>query len=173
MKQKLDLLELIGLARLHELFAYYSNSGLLIWKIDAGRARAGDVAGNIMKIGYRKIKAGGKDLYAHRIAWYMTYGRIPKGGQIDHINGSRADNRIENLREVTNQENHKNRKKPSDNTSGVVGVTWDKGSKKWRADIKVDCKNKYLGMFDDFDEAAKAREAAEKDLGFHHNHGKR
>ena len=154
MKQKLDLLEIIGLARLHELFSYYPNSGLLVWKIDVNRrVKAGDVAGTLKRVGYRQIKVGGKSLYAHRIAWYMTHGRIPKGG--------------------TNQENSKNKKKPSDNTSGVVGVYWATREGQWRAKIMVDGKYKNLGCFDDFDEAVKARKAAEKELGFHHNHGKR
>lgn len=174
MKQKLDILEFVGLARLHELFSYYPNSGLLIWKIDVNsRAKAGDVAGHLMPVGYRQISVGGKRLYAHRIAWYMFHGRIPKGGQIDHVNGSKADNRIENLREVTNQENGKNKKKPTTNTSGVVGVCWDKSCEKWMAKIQVDGNYRHLGRFDDFDEAVKVREAAEKELGFHPNHGKR
>ena len=174
MKQKLDVLEFVGLARLHELFAYYPSSGKLIWKITVGsKARVGDVAGRLTPAGYRRISVGHKNLSAHRIAWYMTHGRLPKRGQIDHINGSRADNRLENLREVTRQENGKNKKKPTINTSGILGVYWDKKAKKWRAQITVDGKLKYLEYFDDIHEAAKARKAAEKDLGFHHNHGKR
>ena len=174
MKQKLDILEIIGLARLHELFSYYPNSGQLIWKIDlGGMAKAGVVAGNLKRTGYRQIKVDGKNLYAHRIAFYMFHGRLPVGGQVDHLNGSKADNRVENLWEVTNREKGKNKKKPKNNASGVVGVSWAARAAQWVAKIQVDGNYKHLGYFDDFDEAVKARKAAEKDLGFHHNHGKR
>ena len=108
---------------------------------------------------------------AHRIAWFMHYGEWPKD-QIDHINGDATDNRIENLRDVSNQENQRNKSRQSRNTSGVTGVHWHKRDKKWIARIKVDKKDLYIGMFDTFEEAVAARKEAEIKYGFHENHGR-
>lgn len=55
---------------------------------------------------YVKIGISGKTYSAHRLAWYLFYKRRPRDGyEIDHINGNRSDNRIENLREVTPRQN--------------------------------------------------------------------
>jgi hypothetical protein len=82
--------------------------------------------------------------------------------QIDHINRDRADNRIENLREVTNKQNQQNRSTNSDNTSGHTGVSWYKPYSKWRAQIKHNHKVIHLGYFTNIEDAIAARKAAEK-----------
>lgn len=108
---------------------------------------------------------------AHRIAWAIHHGEWPSG-QIDHINGIKHDNRITNLRDVTNQENSRNSKKPKNNTSGCVGVCWNKSSSKWLARIANGMNAVHLGSFEDINEAIAARKAAEKKIGFHKNHGR-
>lgn len=80
---------------------------------------------------------------------------------IDHIDGNKANNRKSNLRFVTNSQNQMNRDKPSNNTSGVKGVYWHKNKHKWQANLQVNGNLLYLGMFDDKEEAVKARKEAE------------
>lgn len=111
----------------------------------------------------------GKKWRAHHLAWLYEYGVFPKG-QIDHINGVRTDNRIENLREVSNQENSKNAKLYITNKVGYVGV--GKHQNKYRAFITVNYKSVHLGMFDTIEEAITARKNAEIKYNFHKNHGR-
>ena len=132
---------------------------------------AGKPVGEITARGYIRMDILGRRLSAHRVIWAIHHNAWPVD-QIDHINGEVADNRIENLREVTNQENNKNRKLPCNNTSGVMGVSWDKGTAKWCAQITVDGKNRHLGRFNRIDEAAAARAKAEIENDFHENHGR-
>ena len=73
---------------------------------------------------------------------------------------------------LTREEHSKRRPKLSTCTSGVTGVCWNKGTQKWKAYITVNGKYEYLGVFEDRNEAIKARQAAEKDHGFHPTHGK-
>ena len=123
-------------------------------------------------VGYRKIKIKSVRYYAHRLVWLYHFGKWPSD-QIDHIDGDKLNNKIDNLRVVTNQENQKNAKLPSTNTSGVMGVCVHNQTQKWRAQIQDDGKNKFLGLFDNFEEAVAARQAAERKYNFHPNHGKR
>ena len=92
--------------------------------------------------------------------------------ELDHINGDRLDNRIENLRPVTRQENLKNQKRSIANTSGVTGVYWDRETGKWRALIRIGGKVKTIGRFLSFEEAVMARKEAERKNGYHANHGR-
>jgi len=78
--------------------------------------------------------------------------------EIDHINGDILDNRIDNLRFVTHQQNMQNIKKKNKQ----VGVWWDKNRLKWVATITVNYKNKVLGRFDNKEDAIKKRKEAEK-----------
>jgi hypothetical protein len=119
--------------------------------------------------GYKRGRILYENHCAHRVIWALHYGRWPTE-QIDHINGVRTDNRIENLREVSSLENSRNQRLQARNTSGVVGVSSYKA--KWSAQIGVNGSIKYLGLFDKFEHAVEARKAAEVKFGFHANHGK-
>lgn len=123
--------------------------------------RDGYYLGDILNSTYR----------AHRIAWLHAYGKWPTG-QIDHINGVRSDNRLENLRDVCSAENNRNRRMDGRNTSGRVGVQWGKNEKKWRAIITVDRQAIHLGSFHRKQDAIAARAKAEIEHGFHPNHGR-
>jgi len=108
---------------------------------------------------------------AHRVVFAMHTGSWPVNF-IDHINGEPADNRPENLRDVSIWENSRNVKKYSVNTSGTVGVGRVPHRAKWRAAICVDGKEKFLGHFDCVDDAISARAKANIEYGFHANHGR-
>lgn len=121
--------------------------------------------------GYRVGGIFGRAYEAHRVIWAIVHGDWPSNN-IDHENGVRNDNRISNLRDVSTQENARNSKLPSDNTSGVIGVDWRQHKGKWRASIKAEGRQIHLGHFTNFDSAVAARKAAEVQYGFHPNHGR-
>lgn len=102
---------------------------------------------------------------AHRVIWKLVTGQDPD--QVDHINGVKHDNRIENLRNADRVQNNRNAKQRRDNTSGVTGVHFHGASKKWC--VKVG--NTRLGLFDNFADAVSARSAAIIGLGFSDRHG--
>ena len=108
---------------------------------------------------------------AHRVAWALHYGEWPKG-EIDHINHDPADNRVENLRDVTHSENLKNQSLRRNNRSGVTGVKLRQEGGPWIANIKHAGKLIYLGKFDRFEDAVAARKEAEGRYGYHANHGR-
>ena len=108
---------------------------------------------------------------AHRIIWKIVHNEDPP--QIDHINGVRSDNRISNLRAVSNAANHKNMKRSSANSSGHTGVLWFARTRRWRSEITVDGRNVHLGYFLNLEDAVAARKEAEVRHGYHANHGAR
>jgi hypothetical protein len=122
-------------------------------------------------LGYRSGRVAGQHLKGHRVAWAIHHGSWPDGF-IDHINGDRADNRIENLRVVSRAGNNRNRKRPNVNTSGVIGVCRDKNTMKWQAYASHNGARLYFGSFDTVKEAAEARRIGIESLGFHPNHGR-
>ena len=162
---------LITQAELKRQLRYEPETGHFYWLEGGGRRRLGFPAGSLWSNGYARIWIDGKDYMAHRLAWLYMYGAFPQN-QIDHINGNPLDNRILNLRDVDQAENHKNKRRQSNNSSGVTGVRWNKQAGKWVAYINVDGKQIYFGLFEDFFEAVCARKSAENKYGFHENHGR-
>ena len=154
---------------LKEILSYDKKTGIFRWKIDRSKVKANSVAGCVGTGGYIQIKVNYKLYKAHRLAWLYVHGEFPKE-QIDHINHNRKDNRLSNLRVVSNVENHRNIRMLKNNTSGVSGVYWSDTMKKWHARIRVYGKQKNLGFFSDLDEAKKAREVAKAKYKFHPNH---
>lgn len=145
---------------------YYDQSTGLFTRL---KYKAGKGFEHINDQGYIIAFLLGKKYRAHHLAWLYVYGTLPKG-QLDHINGIRTDNRIINLREVTNQENSKNAKLYSTNKIGHVGV--GKLNGRYRAFITVNYKSIHLGMFDTLEEAIEARKIADLKYNFHKNHGR-
>lgn len=164
----------ITVEKLKEMLGYDCDTGIFTrLKQDNGRKRfVGKPAGTKTPYGHLVIRIDGGRCMAHRLAWLYVYGVFPKGN-IDHINGDPSDNRISNLRDVSQAENLKNQRMRGDNTSGVLGVCWDKSRNKWKAQINVDGKNKGLGRYDSKDDAIKARMEADVKYRYHENHGKR
>jgi hypothetical protein len=122
-------------AVLMELFLFNPDTGVFLWK---NGQRAGLPAGSTDSKGYRQIIVHKKLRQAHRLAWMYVYGAWPKG-VIDHINGRRDDNRIVNLRDVTQSENMHNRQK-------TRGCYLNKHGR-WVAYIRVNSVKIHLGTF--------------------------
>ena len=156
---------------LMEILDYDPQSGIFTYKNSRRSDCNSKQAGSISKKGYLYISIHNKKYKAHRLAWLWYYGKFPKG-QLDHIDHNKLNNSIDNLREMSNQENHKNNGIQKNNTSGVPGVHFSKDTGKWIAYIKISGKRKHLGCFTDFEDAVLARKKAEYILGFHPNNGK-
>ena len=159
----------INQGRLKNFLHYDPETGVFKWKIASARCiKIGDVAGTINNNGYIHIRIRQKPYMAHRLAWLYTYGKFPEN-HMDHINGLRNDNRIINLRAVTQAENNRNNSVYKNNISGYIGVCWDTEKNRWRVSIT----GVNYGRFKSKSAAiAKAKEVY-KELGFHKNHGKR
>ena len=156
-----------------ERLSYDTRTGLFKWKSRAApHVPKGSKAGCLdTSNGYVKIKVAGRYYKAHRLAWLVVYGKFPSD-QIDHINGVRDDNRIINLRAVTNVENCRNRALPNTNKSGHIGIHYNKRMNKWTATIGINYKNIYLGRFENKEDAIEARRIAEINYNYHPNHGR-
>lgn len=175
-------------ARVRELFKYDPATGDLIWRerpqshfasvpaFHSFKARfEGRVAGHIESQGYRIIVFDGRGWKAHKVTWLFIHGEWVKypDFEIDHVNGIRSDNRIQNLRKVTKSLNQRNASIRRDNVSGVSGVNWVASKRRWVARIWDGSHHKYLGQFRRIEDAAVARAKAERELGYHSGHGKR
>jgi hypothetical protein len=120
--------------------------------------------------GYWSGHVCGARVYAHRAAVAIMTGEWPNG-QVDHINGTRSDNRWANLRVVDQSGNNRNSAMQRNNTSGFVGVSRDRG--KWSAHIYGDKRKRiFLGRFSDIADAVAARKNAEDQYAYHPNHGR-
>lgn len=149
-------------ARLKELIHYDPKTGLFTWRQNhAPKARLGQRAGHKEKIGPIRIRVEGHCYMSHRLAWLYMKGKWPEEW-IDHKDGDPSNNRWKNLRQATPKQNQWNKKRLITNTSGRTGVSWIKKRNKWRAFIGRYPNGKFLGLFDEFDEAVAARLAAEK-----------
>jgi len=169
---------------LKELIHYDPDTGIFTW-LERGRKwfksasyckrwntrYAGNQAGCLDFRGYVQMRVNDVHFYAHRLAFLYMNGIFPPQ-EVDHINHHGEDNRWENLREATLQENQKNQSLASNNKSGYLGVCWNTSAKRWRAQIRVNGKYKHLGDFKEIEDAATARKAASIKYGYHENHGR-
>jgi hypothetical protein len=172
---------------LNQLLSYNPETGKLFWKerpvemFSDGKQsaarnaaiwngkHAGKEAFTATSRGYKVGRIGDHGFFAHRVIWKMVYGTEPD--RIDHEGGSRDNNRLSKLMDVTEKMNGMNKSIPSNNTSGIIGVYRD-NRRGWRAAIQVDGRQKHLGSFASIEEAAKARKLAEIRYGYHANHGR-
>ncbi len=164
---------MLTVSQLRDVLRYDPVTGNFVWLVSMGRARVGAIAGRLLDDGSKKYLQIGvhKKVYmAHRLAWFYMHGQWPD--QIDHINGNGLDNSLPNLRNVSLDENRKNLRRMSRNSSGVTGVRWCKQSRRWKVYISTGAvKARHLGYFSDLTEACIVRWMAERDLGYHPNHG--
>ena len=153
--------------RLEELLDYNPNTGEFRWKVTrGGKAKAGDKAGSVKKIGYVSISIDDIPYTAHRIAFYLMTGKQPP--EVDHKNGIRNDNRINNLRGANKKLNCHNSAKRSDNTSGIIGVCYNKTRMQWEASFgsrKHQKQHKTRRFLKTFEEAVAQRKIWEDQYG--------
>ena len=136
--------------RVVEVFRCDAETGVLERKLKSGRWK---VCGHkpIHSTGYGRVGINGKLYLAHRLIWLLTYRTWPKF--IDHIDRNLMNNRIDNLRSATRQENNHNRGMNKNSSSGYPGVSFFKRDNKWMAYIRVNSKQIFLGYFDTPEEA--------------------
>lgn len=173
---------------LKECFDYDKESGALTWRIRPRSHFKNEGAFKMWNKRYSGANAGIKQkrndgkcylyinlnkekLYCHRIAWIYENGNIELGFEIDHINGDGSDNSIKNIRTVSAKDNKKNIRIRKDNTSGVTGVSFSRSLGKWKVEIYSNAGYVFVGYFSIFEDAVKARKAAEVQYGYHENHG--
>ncbi len=116
---------------------YEPVAGSLHWARDMSqRVKDGDMAGTLNSHGYVQIIIKGMTYLGHRVGWALTHGEWP-AVMIDHINGTRCDNRLANLRLATGAQNQANRGVRKDNKTGLRGVKYHEASKTFSASIQV------------------------------------
>lgn len=160
MKTKNELTQ----ARLKELLAYDPGTGMFTRVLQRGvRFKPGEVAGCVGPRGYSRITINGRPLPVHRLVWLYCYGLWPSG-EIDHIDGNRLNNRIDNLRDVTKSVNQQNQRaaRRDNKSAGLLGVT--RRGNSFQAQIKIDGKRLYLGMHLTAELAHNAYLAAKREL---------
>lgn len=142
-----------------ELFDYNEETGLLTSRVNRGsRVRIGDEVGYRNPNGYRVAEINKKPYRVHRIIWLWMTGAWPKL-EIDHINGTRDDNRWCNLREATSSQNGRNRTRlGSNNTSGQRNIYWYKAYEKWKVFV-VRGGKVYGGYHENMDDAIAERDS--------------
>lgn len=131
---------------IRHVFDFCADAGGLFWRISPiPKVKVGDRAGHHASNGYRNVVYRGKYYGEHRLIWLWVHGKWPDG-EIDHINGARSDNKIENLRDVTvTQNNWNSRGKKSG--GGLKGAYRHKRSGMWHSQISQNKKIHYLGFF--------------------------
>lgn len=151
--------------RLKKLVSYDPDTGEFIRIARVKGARIGRVAGHIKDNGYIHFSVDGKKYGAHRLAWLYMTGDIPSG-DIDHIDGNRANNKFSNLRCVdrsTNLENSR-RAKSHNRGSGLLGAYLIKRTGRYHSKITVRGRSVSLGCFDTAQQAHEAYMAAKESL---------
>jgi hypothetical protein len=126
---------------LHDLFEYVD--GDLIRKSN-NKSMKGATAS-----GYFRANIKGKNYLVHRLIFLMHHGYLPLA--IDHINGNKSDNRIDNLRAASWSENCQNKKIRTDNSIGYKGIHWNKSAQKWSVQVGFKGKRKYFGLYADLE----------------------
>jgi len=149
---------MITQVELKNLFDYVD--GQLVAKTNSKFRKIGVIVGSLNSNGYLVASVKSKIYRIHRLVFLWHYGFMPK--QIDHMNGVRSDNRIENLRQATSAQNNQNRKPMG--SSGIKGVVWHKKSSKWVASVCINKKSVHIGSFANKEDAAQAATKARKEL---------
>lgn len=143
------------------LLAYDPQTGDFFWLVDRPGVQAGAVAGSRKPDGYSwRITYAHRTMVAHHLAWLFAHGEMPPEGMVvDHKDLNPFNNRIDNLRLATAQQNSANRRPRRDGLKGVARLR----SGRYQAQIKVNGKSLYLGSFPTEEEAHCAYMAAAKD----------
>jgi hypothetical protein len=138
---------MITYKRLIELFHYDPYTGIFYRKkLTSNFVKINSKVGTKNCYGYIQMYVDRKLYRAHRLAWLYMMGVMPKN-DIDHINRIRDDNRFLNLREANKKENAYNTKVNSTNTTGFKGVSKANKDGKYPANIRINGKVTFLGLF--------------------------
>ena len=132
---------------LNSLFEY--KDGNLYWKISKGAKKAGSKAGTLKPDGCLHICIDKKMYLLHRIIFMMNYGYLPK--QIDHIDGNRSNNHIDNLRPATHSQNAQNAKVRKDSINGLKNIKFNQKNKTWDVRIQANKTRLFIGSFKDLE----------------------
>ena len=149
---------------LKEILNYNPDTGIFKWKNTRNGIKKNRIAG-CKQLGYISICINHKPYMAHRLAWLYMNGEFPKQN-IDHINRTRNDNRICNLRDVSQSVNCRNMDIRPDNTSGYKGVTRSIGGNEWLANMQIEGKFMNLGRFKKIEDAIECRRLAELEFNY-------
>lgn len=152
---------------LHEYLEYDYSDGELRWiKRPSNRVQIGDPAGTVNPDGYIQLQFFGKLYKAHNLVWFMCYGKWPEN-ILDHKDRDRANNRLDNLQDVTNRVNTQLGVMHHDNESGHKGVSYDLKyeAKPWRVQISRDGKVIHRSHHEDCDDACEQARAIYIELG--------
>ena len=152
--------------KLKEMLRYDESTGVFTWRTPRPRVKVGDNAGCTNARGYCMIETGCKAYGAHRLVWLYVHGEFPPD-QIDHINGIKTDNRLVNLRAVTNAQNSQNRKTQK-SVSCHRGVCWSKEKGKWVVRTRLNNVLHFRGYFANLDDAVLAAKSQRDELYTHH-----
>jgi len=134
--------------RLRALFNYDPATGALTWRVQQGRARAGDPAGHRRKDGRNTVRVDRLIFLGYRVIWCHVTGEWPRA-EIDHIDCNPSNDAWSNLREASGFQNGLNRRVRADSKAGIKGVQWCRQHAKWRARFR----RRVLGYFGTLDEA--------------------
>lgn len=151
---------------LKRVLRYVKSTGKFYWLVSPKPGvRIGDEAGCLNWKGYVVIGYAGRSYRAHRLAWLYVVGDLPTQ-QIDHKSHVKSDNSWRNLRLATNRLNQENQIKApcSNRSSGLLGVTWNKRTCLWKAQIKSRGKNFNLGEYTSPQQAHRAYLKAKRRL---------
>lgn len=135
------------------LFVYDDRRGGLVWKVNRGKAKAGDLAGGLPTDGYPSVRLLGGRYKAHHVVWLLAKGRWPKT-ILDHKDRDKTNCRIGNLREVSARGNFLNSARMDGRGAGRIGAVFSNGS--WLSRISINGKRVYLGRFPTEAEASEA-----------------
>lgn len=142
------------------LFEY--RDGQLFWKERGIGRRFEKPVGTKNSKGYFQVEIKGVTYKIHRLIWVM-HGNDPVP-ILDHVDGNRGNNKIQNLRPATSSQNCMNRKHDNKNAAGATGVFWYKALQKWQVRIWANNKSYHGGYFDCPKEAAKVAASMRKEL---------
>lgn len=159
-----------------ENFSYDKDTGIITrLKAPCNSVKEGQQAGWTHRCGglfYRALEFNGTQYFAHRLAFLAMTGEMPDG-DIDHIDGNGLNNKWSNLRVITHKQNMMNKQIYKTNRSGCPGVSWTNTWQKWLARINDNEGRRIsLGYYHSLEDAIAARKQAEKEYGYHANHGR-
>lgn len=142
-----------------ELFDY--REGELYWRVKKSKKTIIGARAGFYNQAYGQIRVNARAQYIHRIVYTMFFGVTDL--EIDHVDGDKHNNRIENLRAATRKQNSVNMRPTRCNTSGHKNVSLHARSGKWQVRLIADGKSMFFGLFDDLELAAlMASEARDK-----------